>query len=46
MLQYLVLVQLLMHVLNMGVCGFYYVRNLCFTRGFGRNNTILCHGCP
>lgn len=46
MFQYLILLQLLIRLHNMGLCGFYYVRNLCFTRGFGRGNVILCHGCP
>lgn len=46
MLQYLILLQLLMHERSMWVCGSYYIRNLFFTKSFGRNNTILCHGCP
>lgn len=44
--QYLILLQLLVDVHNTGLHGSYYVRNLCFTRGFAMSNTILWHGCP
>lgn len=44
--QYFILLQLLVDVHNMGLHGSYYVKHLCFTRGFATSNTILGHSCP